>query len=157
MICLGRRIKLRRCIALFFFHQEMYSLIYDWILLFQYCNASCLCLFSLGKNQDRTIWSENKIRWRNYCKVRFPCFLSVSSFRVSLIFLFCICLLERDEMREAQASKFLENMVIIWPPMERLLVFIFSSPQQDTSPGTHTAAFLVSFSGASSVYLLPCI
>lgn len=57
-------------------------------------------------------------------------------------------------MREAQASKFLENMVIIWPPMERLLVFIFSSPQQDSS-GTHTAAFLVSFSGASSLYLLP--
>lgn len=110
--------------------------------------------FSLGKNQDRTIWSENKIWWRNYCKVRSPCFLSVSSFRVSLIFLFCICLLERDEMREAQASKFLENMVIIWPPMEKLLVFIFSSPQQDTS-GTHTAAFLVSFSGASSVYLFP--
>lgn len=62
--------------------------------------------FSLGKNQDRTIWSENKIRWRNYCKVRFPCFLSTSSFGVSLIFLFCICLLERDEMREVQASKF---------------------------------------------------
>lgn len=56
-------------------------------------------------------------------------------------------------MREAQASKFLENMVIIWPPMERLLVFIFSSPQQDTSPG----AFLVSFSGVSSVCLLACI
>lgn len=60
-------------------------------------------------------------------------------------------------MREAQASKFLENMVIIWPPMERLLVFIFSSPQQDISPGTRAAAFLVSFSGASSLYLLPCI
>lgn len=85
--------------------------------------------------------------------------ISLFSFYVFLqgitdFFLFCICLLERDEIREAQASKFLENMVIIWPPMERLLVFIFSSPQQDTSPGTHAAAFLVSFSAPSSVYLL---
>lgn len=56
-------------------------------------------------------------------------------------------------MREAQASKFLENMVIIWPPTERLLVFIFSSPREDTSPG----AFLVPFSGVSSVCLLACM
>lgn len=49
----------------------------------------------------------------------------------------------------------LENMVIIWPPIERLLVFIFPSTQQDTFLGTHAAAFLVSFSGAAStMYLL---
>lgn len=41
--------------------------------------------FSLGKNQNRTIWSENKIWWRNYCKVRFHCFLPISFFKVSLV------------------------------------------------------------------------
>lgn len=60
--------------------------------------------FSPGKNQNRTVWSENKIRWRNYCKVRIHCFPPISSFRVLLLFLFCISLLEMDKMGEVQES-----------------------------------------------------
>lgn len=110
--------------------------------------------FSLGKNQNRTIWSENKIRWRNYCKVRFHCFLSMSSFRVSLLF-FSSLLLETDEMEEVQESRFVGKHGHNLASYREILVFIFSSTQQGAFPGTYAAAFLVSFSGAAStMYLL---
>lgn len=57
---------------------------------------------------------------------------------------------------KSQSPNLLENMVIIWPPIEILLVFIFSSTQQDAFPGTLAAVFLVSFSGAASTMYLLC-
>lgn len=95
--------------------------------------------FSLGKNQNRTIWSENKIWWRNYCKVRFHCFLPISFFKVSLVvgFLF-VCFvsffwyLSVEDKRGGRGSGvqiFLECIVILWPPIERSGVILVYSTQ----------------------------
>jgi len=83
-----------------------------------------------------------------------------------LLFSFCVFLqgitafcfasvcVRQMRWKRFRSPNLLENMVIIWPPIERLLVFVFSSTQQGTFPGTHAAAFLVSFSGAASTMCL---
>lgn len=88
--------------------------------------------FSLGKNQNRTIWSENKIWWRNYCKVRFHCFLPISFFKVSLLFFFFFFNPSVENKRGGRGSGvqiFLEGIVILWPPIERLGVILVCSTQ----------------------------